>query len=246
MEKTAPYKKTIFFASLFVIPTIICFAFYYFIVRKPLVNSDTTMFKKLPIYGKKDVIKKQMNGLDVIDTVYHTIPAFSFINQDGEVYSDKNLEGKMYVADFFFTNCKTICPRMATNLIIAQKKLNYLKKHFAIVSFTVDPERDTQEELKKYAWRVHSQKKIWNFCTGKKEELYKLALEGFLLNGLQDTLQNGLPDFIHSEKLVLIDTDKRIRGFYDGTSTADVGRLIDEVKVLQIETRKKYKNAQQR
>ncbi|MCC7050560.1 MAG: SCO family protein [Bacteroidia bacterium] len=224
------FKKGGFIAALFVVPTVLCFAFYYFVVRKPLVEgSASKMYIKLPIYGERQV-KSLENG--TVDTIYHTLPDFTLINQDSIAFGTKNFENKIFVADFFFTSCKTICPKMATNLILAQKKLDYIKKDFSILSVTVDPSTDTPHKLKEYAKKVHAEPDIWNFVTGDKKEIYSLALNGFLVNALEDT-SKAIPDFLHSEKIVLIDRERRIRGFYDGTSTAEINRLIDEIKVLQ-------------
>jgi protein SCO1/2 len=123
---------------------------------------------------------------------------------------------------------------MAANLIIAQKKLNHLKRDFGILSITVNPENDTPEKLKEYAKMVHAEPEIWNFLTGNKDSIYKLALNGFLINAMEDT-SKVIPDFIHSEKIILLDKQRRIRGYYDGTSTAEINRLIDEVRVLLTE-----------
>jgi protein SCO1/2 len=189
------------------------------------------MYKKLPIYGERKVIQNQ-NGQ--ADTLYHQVPEFTLLNQDSVLFGTDNFKNKIFVADFFFASCKTICPKMATNLIVAQKKLNFLKKNFGIISITVDPENDKPYKLKEYAKKVHAEPDMWNFLTGDKKLIYSLALNGFLVNALEDT-SKSIPDFLHSEKLILVDRQRRIRGYYDGTSTAEINRLIDEVRVLQTE-----------
>lgn len=226
------FKKTGFLVALFVVPTVLCLMFYYFIVRKPLVNGNAgKLYKHLPIYGERTTKPNDKGG---VDTVYHTLPPFTLTDQNNLPRGTKDYQDKIFVADFFFASCKTICPKMATNLIVAQKKLKYLNKDFGIISITVDPTSDNPTILKQYAKKVHAEPDMWNFLTGNKDTIYKLALTGFLINAMEDT-SKAIPDFLHSEKLILIDKQRRIRGYYDGTSTADVNRLIDEVKVLLTE-----------
>ena len=222
-------KKPLFFITLFIVPSAICLLFYAVVIRKPIVNKDTAVFKKLPYFG---IV--QAPPLPEADSIYHTIGNFSFIDQYNRPLSSKDLDGKIYIADFFFASCQTICPRMATNLILVQKKLEHFKD-VKIISHTVDPENDNVKVLSDYAWKVHAEKDRWYFLTGKKEEIYKMAVKDYLIPVEEAVLPNGLPDFVHSEKLILVDKEKRIRGFYDGTSTAEANRLVDEVKVLQME-----------
>lgn len=219
-------RRRVFLILLFFIPGILCLSFYYFFIRKPL-TSGAPLFKKLPHYGQAYLAD---NGKD---SVYHKIPAFSFINQDGKELSSTTLNGKMYAANFFFTTCQTICPKMATQMFRIQDKLNYLNKEFQMVSFTVNPEYDSPEILKKYALEVHANPRIWNFATGSKKELYEVARKGFLVNA--DVGDVGLDDFVHSELVVLVDKEGCIRGFYDGTSLKEMDRLVDEVVVLAAE-----------
>jgi len=226
------FKKVSFLSALFIVPTVLCFMFYYFIVRKPIVNGNAgKIYKHLPIIGERTLKSNAKGG---VDTVYHSVPAFMLTDQNNLPRGSKDYEKKVLVTDFFFADCKTICPKMAANLIIAQKKLDHLKRDFGIVSITVNPENDTPEKLKDYAKMVHADPEIWNFLTGNKDSIYKLALNGFLVNAMEDT-SKVIPDFIHSEKIILLDKQRRIRGYYDGTSTAEINRLIDEVRVLLTE-----------
>jgi len=166
------------------------------------------------------------------DTIYHKIPNFSFINQDNKITSSDSLKGKIYVADFFFTACPGICPLMT-------KQLSRVQKEFAddgvlkIISFTVDPEKDKSEVLKQYSIKNGANNDQWSFCTGEKQKIYHLGQKGFLL--VEPEYRNDTIDFLHSDKLVLIDPLSRIRGFYSGTDSSEVNQLINDIKLLKNE-----------
>ncbi len=181
-------------------------------------------FIHLPYIGEKELAP---NGKD---TIYHSIPPFSLVNQDGKTITDKDYEGKIYVADYFFTSCKSICPVMTTELLRVQEKFAYKNGDVQILSHTVDPENDSVKVLKTYSKMVHADTKLWNFVTGDKKQLYRLAREGYLVNAMQG--DGGKDDFIHSEFLVLVDKEKHIRGIYDGTNIKSVNDLLDDINVL--------------
>lgn len=184
-------------------------------------------FVHLPYYGEKILAD---NGKD---TIYHSIPSFKFVNQNGDTVSDKTYDGKIYVADYFFTTCKTICPKMTSELIRVQEKFAYTNGMVQILSHTVNPENDSVPVLKAYANMVHADQKMWNFVTGDKKQLYDVARNGYLLNALEG--DGGPDDFIHSELFILVDKEKHIRGIYDGTKITEVSKLIDGIKVLMAE-----------
>lgn len=181
-------------------------------------------FIRLPYYGERMLAD---NGKD---TIYHSIPSFKLVNQNGDTITDKTYEGKIYVADYFFTTCKTICPKMTTELLRVQDKFTYTNGLVQILSHTVNPENDSVPVLKAYANMVHADDKMWNFVTGDKKQLYDLARNGYLLNALEG--DGGPDDFIHSELFILVDKEKHIRGIYDGTKISEVSKLIDAIKVL--------------
>ncbi|MES2593600.1 MAG: SCO family protein [Bacteroidota bacterium] len=184
-------------------------------------------FVHLPFYGEKELAA---NGKD---TIYHAIPPFKLVNQDGDTITDKNYEGKIYVADYFFTTCKSICPKMTTELLRVQEKFAYTNGLVQILSHTVNPEDDSIPVLKAYADMVHADTKMWNFVTGDKKHLYDLARNGYLLNAMEG--DGGPDDFIHSELFILVDKEKHLRGIYDGTKIDEVNHLIDDLKVLMAE-----------
>jgi protein SCO1 len=178
--------------------------------------------RQLPYYGNKDAIK---GG----DTVYHKIPDFKFYNQQGKLVTQKDIEGKIYVTDFFFTTCKSICPIMSDQMenIYKQFKTN---EEIRFVSHTVDPEEDSVEVLAAYAALHHADPDRWLFLTGDKKELYDIARIGYLLDASEG--DGGPDDFIHTPNFALIDKEKHIRGYYDGTDSLEMKRLISDISVL--------------
>jgi protein SCO1/2 len=192
-----------------------------------VLTTGKTNFIRLPYFGPKELSE---NGKD---TIFHSIPPFKFVNQDGDTITDKNYENKIYVADYFFTTCQSICPKMATELLRVQEKFAYTNGGVQLLSHTVNPENDSVPVLKAYSQTIHANTKMWNFVTGNKKELYDIARNGYLLNALEG--DGGPDDFIHSELFVLIDKEKHIRGIYDGTNIKEVNNLLDDLKVLLAE-----------
>lgn len=188
--------------------------------------------KTLPIYGNRQPVTKVVNGQTVTDTVYQTIPPFKFVNQYGDSISDKNLDGKIYVADFFFTSCPSICPIMQRNMLNvynAFKDANDVK----ILSYTIDPKYDSVKVLKKYADKLGVTGNMWWFLQGKKEATYQLAEKSYLVAVSQDSTVAG--GYVHQGYFVLIDKQKRVRGSYDGTVPQQVSQLIEDIKTLKAE-----------
>ena len=183
--------------------------------------------KLLPVYGEKKSVGNAAN-----DTIYHTVKPFLFINQYNEKVTEETVKGKIYVADFFFATCESICPKMSTQLVTVQ---NSFAKDASvlILSHTVNPMHDTVEVLKKYAERFGVVKNKWHLLTGNKKEIYDMARYSYLVNALQD--DGSAEGFLHSELFVLIDSKKRIRGFYDGTDNVAVAKLIADIKLLKTE-----------
>lgn len=205
-------QKVVILISILLLPSL----FYLFL------HTGTNNFKKLPVYGPKSV---DANG----DTLYHTIPNFSFINQNGEVVTQDDYKGNVYVADFFFATCPTICPQMATHMLELQKHF-YDRSDFKLLSHTVNPAHDSVEVLRAYADKVHAIDSIWNFVTGDKEDLYGIAFNGYFSNAMVDDLAPG--GFLHTSNLALVDKQGRIRGVFDGTSTSETNDLMDAIEIL--------------
>ena len=190
-----------------------------------VVTMLQSKYEKLPVYNSTLNTNKE-------DKAPHFIQPFSLINQDGNVFSDVDVNNKIYVADFFFTSCLSSCPKMTNNLKLVQDAFKN-DSNVAIVSFTVDPETDTAQRLKWYANLFRINNDQWNLVTGSKKEIYKLARESFYVSAGDG--DGGPDDFIHSNKLVLVDNQKRIRGYYTGTEKDDVERLIHDIKKLENE-----------
>ncbi|TWR31338.1 SCO family protein [Mucilaginibacter pallidiroseus] len=184
---------------------------------------------KLPIMGQRDAVTRVVNGKEVVDTVYKTIPAFKFVNQYGDSITNKSLDGYVYVADFFFTTCPSICPVMHRNMLKIYDTYKDVKD-FKIISHTIDPKHDSVEVLKKYADKLGISGNNWWLLQGKKEETYTLGQKDYLVAVMQD---NGAPGgYVHQGWFVLIDKDKRIRGYYDGTDEKQVEKLSGDIKIL--------------
>lgn len=188
--------------------------------------------KALPIFGNRQVATKTVNGQTVTDTVYQTIPAFKFINQYGDSISNKTLNGNIYVADFFFTTCPSICPIMHRNMLQVYDAFKNVKD-FKIISHTIDPKHDSVPVLKKYADKLGITGNTWWFLQGKKEDTYNLGEKNYLVAIKQDDGTTG--GYVHQGYFVLIDKQKRIRGSYDGTDPKQVSQMIADIKSLQAE-----------
>jgi protein SCO1/2 len=165
----------------------------------------------------------------------HKVSPFSFTNQDGKTFTEKELDGKIYVVEYFFTTCEGICPKMNDNMALVYNAFRG-QSDVAFLSHTVDPETDTVEQLKRYSLKFDIDPTQWNFVTGSKQDLYSMAINSYLVTVVEDTTQKDiLPDFIHSEKFVLIDKEKHIRGVYDGTNSDDIKKIIVDINELKKE-----------
>lgn len=160
---------------------------------------------------------------------YHTIADFSFTNQNGKTITQKDYEGKIYVADFFFTTCQTICPVMTTNMVEVQKAIINNPK-VMLLSHSVLPDIDSVPVLKKYAIEKGVIDTKWNLVTGDKKDIYGIARKSYL--AVKTGKPEELYDMVHTENFILVDTERRVRGFYDGTKTEDIKRLIEDINWL--------------
>ena len=185
--------------------------------------------KMLPIYNPSMVNPELVDSTVQYISKYHTIADFSFTNQNGKIITQKEYEGKIYVADFFFTTCGSICPKMTTNLVLVQKAIVNNPK-VMLLSHTVFPETDSVSVLKKYAIKNGVIDAKWNLVTGDKKQIYTMARKSYLAVKLGKP--NELYDMVHTENFVLIDSKRRVRGFYDGTKKEDVQRLIADINFL--------------
>ncbi|MBX9806500.1 MAG: SCO family protein [Flavobacteriaceae bacterium] len=211
------YRK--FFGALLVFSIIVISLFYFALKPK----------KTLPIFNPSDVNPELVDTTVQYIANKHFIADFSFTNQNGKTITQKDYEGKIYVADFFFTTCKSICPKMTTNLVDVQKAFLHNPK-VKLLSFTVMPDIDSVSILKEYAKINGVNDSKWNLVTGDKKAIYTMARKSFL--AVKQGKPDELYDMVHTENFVLVDSKKRVRGFYDGTNKAEIQRLIEDVNWL--------------
>lgn len=183
---------------------------------------------KLPVYFAEDSVETEAGRYKV--TQAYVVPDFMLVDQDGKTITQKELRGSIYVADFFFTRCGSICPKMTTQLTRVQEEFMN-DSSVKIVSFTVDPKHDTAEVLKNYAKEYGAVDSKWRFVTGPKDSIYTLAQKGYFITAMEDAAHPV--DFVHSDKLILVDKKGWIRGYYNGTDQKEVDKLITEIKVLE-------------
>jgi len=184
----------------------------------------------LPILGNWHVNEFEIEGKVVQDTVYHSIANFSFTNQEGKEISNFTTDGKVYVADFFFTTCPTICPIMKTQMLRIYEKFKD-EPNFMILSHTLDPEHDTSELLKDYAYKIGVEDdNTWQFLTGDQEKIFEIGQTSYLTTAMTDKNEPG--GILHSGAFVLVDQNGRIRGVYDGTKEDQVDRLMKDIPKL--------------
>ena len=184
----------------------------------------------LPVYHPNGVNVELVDSTIQHQKKYHKIADFSLLNQNGKVITQEDYKNKIYVADFFFTTCQTICPIMTDHMYQIQKKTAN-DNDILLLSHTVTPEIDSVSQLKKYARRKGINDSKWNLVTGEKKQIYDLARKSYL--AAKDTPFGGQYDMIHTENFMLIDKERQIRGFYDGTDPEAIDRLLKDIKVLK-------------
>ena len=204
-----------------------------FIVAYSSLSEKTERKKSLPVLNPIDVNSSLVDSSIQRKGYGHKIQPFRFTNQNGEFITNRDLDNSVYVVEYFFTTCSTICPKMNTQMQWLQKKFKGVK-NFKILSFTVQPEKDSVPVLKQYAEEYGAVAGQWHFLTGDKKKLYNLARKSyFLLKPAEaQNLGDATSDFIHTNNFVLIDKDQRIRGYYDGTSSKEVDKLARDIRKL--------------
>ncbi|NND64216.1 MAG: SCO family protein [Flavobacteriaceae bacterium] len=187
---------------------------------------------KLKVYQPSDFNPEVVDSTLQHVKKYHTIANFSLINQNGEEVTQTNYDNSIYVADFFFTTCQTICPIMTDHMVQIQEELkeDTLVK---LLSHTVTPEIDSVAQLKKYALEKGVDDSKWNLVTGDRKQIYDLARKSYL--AVKDYPDSEPYGMIHTENFVLVDTQKRIRGIYDGTNPEEIEKLLEDIEILKRE-----------
>lgn len=208
----------------------ILFAILFQLVWGCSKNSD-----RLPILGERETTTRTVDGKEVVDTLYHTIPDFKFVSQNGDTITAQNFKDKIYVADFFFTTCPTICPVMKKQMLKVYEKIKG-QNDVGILSHTIDPDHDTPAVLKEYAADLGVTGNQWLFVTGNREKIYEIGEKKYLVVAGADSTAPG--GYIHSGAFVLVDKEKRVRGMYNGTDDEATKRLIGDIEKLREEYKK--------
>jgi protein SCO1/2 len=181
--------------------------------------------KELPYLGPKTI--QTVAGKS--DTIYHKIPAFQFLNQDSVWVNERTFNNQIYVADFFFTSCPTICPKMKTQMLRLYER--YQKNtSVGLVSYSIDPDFDRPYRLKTYAQKLQIKAPKWNLLTGDKNAIYQLGEKSYMVTAQEDKNEAG--GFVHSGAFILVDKNKHVRGIYDGTKSEEVDHLMEDMETL--------------
>lgn len=186
--------------------------------------------KMLPVYQPSMVDKSLVDSTLHYTKKYHKVADFSLVNQNGETITQEDYKDKIYVADFFFTTCLTICPIMTKNMGEVQEAIKN-DPNIMLLSHSVTPQIDTVAQLKRYALEKGVIDSKWNLVTGDKKQIYELARKSYL--AVKNDGDGGPFDMIHTENFILVDKEKRIRGFYDGTDREEIDRLLSDIKILE-------------
>ena len=195
-------------------------------------------YNALKLNEKLTIYQPSMVNYELVDSTlqhkkkFHKIAPFSLTNQNGLTVTEKDYMNKIYVADFFFTTCPSICPKMTANMGLIQENIK-TDNQVLLLSFSVTPEIDSVQQLKSYAIEKGVIDSKWNLLTGNKKEIYELARKSYL--AVKTDGDGGEHDMIHTENFILVDPEKRIRGFYDGTDINAMDELLSDIKVLQME-----------
>ncbi len=187
----------------------------------------------LPFFNKPDWTPEWINATDSNYNQIHRIPAFSFLDQDGNTISEKTVTGKIYVTNFFFTTCRGICPKMTNNMFLLQNAF-VADTNVILLSHSVTPETDNVDVLKKYAIENKVNSKQWHLLTGNKNEIYTLAKQQYFAGDSVGYYQTG-NEFLHTENFILVDKQARIRGVYNGTLLVEIERIKEDIAILKKE-----------
>lgn len=212
-----------FFAIVLLVLSVVIISIFYQILKPKEV---------LPVFQPAQVNKELVDSTIQYVKKYHTIADFSLINQNGKTVTQETYNDKIYIADFFFTTCQTICPIMTDHMVILQNKLKH-DPDVMLLSHTVTPKIDSVAQLKRYALNKGVMDTKWNLVTGDKKEIYELARKSYL--AVKSYGDGGDYDMIHTENFILVDQKKRIRGYYDGTREEDIEVLLNDIDILKKE-----------
>jgi protein SCO1/2 len=209
-------KKLLYFALLFIV----------------LQSCSNQSDIKLPILGNREPVERIVDGKTIVDTIYQTIQPFSYFNQDSISVTEKDFDGKIYVADFFFTSCNSICPIMHRNMLDVYKKFKDNPK-VKFLSHSIDIKYDLPSRLKIYATKLGLEGNQWEFVHGSRDSIFNIAAKNYLVSAFEDSSDpQGL---VHQGWFILVDTKKQLRGAYDGTKADQVKLLMEDMDKLLLE-----------
>ncbi|TBN00219.1 SCO family protein [Hyunsoonleella flava] len=197
-----------------------------------IIYNTLNVYQPLPIYQPAMVSTALVDSTIQYKKKYHKIADFSLVNQNGETVTQDNYKDKIYVADFFFTTCQTICPIMTDHMAQIQKEIKS-DTEVMLLSHSVTPKIDTVAQLKRYSLKKGVDDDKWNLVTGDKKQIYELARKSYL--AVKTNGDGGPFDMIHTENFMLIDKKRQIRGFYDGTNPEDIDKLLHDIAILKEE-----------
>lgn len=209
-------KKLLYFAHLFIV----------------LQSCSNQSDIKLPILGNREPVERIVDGKTIVDTIYQTIQPFSYFNQDSILVTEKDFDGKIYIADFFFTSCNSICPIMHRNMLDVYKKFKDNPK-VKFLSHSIDIKYDLPSRLKIYATKLGVEGNQWEFVHGSRDSIFNIAAKNYLVSAFEDSSDpQGL---VHQGWFILVDTKKQLRGAYDGTKVDQVKLLMEDMDKLLLE-----------
>jgi protein SCO1/2 len=192
--------------------------------------SEKEKVRVLPFIGNYDVEYSKVDGVEVVDTVYPKIPDFNFMNQDSVLVTSKSLKGKIWIADFFFTSCSTICPGMTATMKKLNEATQDLSKDVQYISFSIDPETDQPHVLRTYRKNYGINAQNWVFLTGNEEETHKLGVDNFYIHAAED--ETATDGYAHAEAFSLVDKEGYVRGVYNMAQPGELERIENDLRKL--------------
>ncbi|MBT34039.1 MAG: SCO family protein [Thalassobius sp.] len=186
--------------------------------------------KKLLIYGSREIVEKtDENNKTFNDTIYHTISNYQFVDQDSDFVTPETFSNCIYVTDFFFTTCPSICPKMTAQMMRVYEEFEENPK-VKMLSHSIDPTHDTVAVLKEYADNLGVKSEKWHFVTGTRDDIFEMGRKNYMVAVVED--ENAEGGFFHGGHFILVDNHRRIRGIYDGTDSLDVNNLLNDIPIL--------------
>ncbi|PSR53127.1 SCO family protein [Adhaeribacter arboris] len=214
----------------FLVVVNVCAAWWGGILLSSCESAPQVKQPKLPKLGIDQIVQREVNGQKINDTIYARIPDFKFVDQDSQQVTNQTFAGKIYISDFFFTTCPTICPKMRTQMLRVYERFKD-STQVLILSHTIDPKHDSIRVLNEYAQLLGVNTAKWHFVTGEKDSIYAVA-QKYLVAPIKEVKVNESVNVIHSGAFVLVDKNRHVRGIYDGTDETQVNKLLQDIPIL--------------